>query len=187
MGAFTSLLSGLGLSAAAGLNAFLPIFTVGLLARFGLIELQGPFAILSHPLVLLIIAALAILDFAGDKIPAVDSVLHAMGMIVHPIAGAVLFVAANSAVGSVDPMLAMLAGLTVAGGTHVLRSTARPVFTVASGGTANPVVSIIEDVASLGLTITAILVPALAGLAVVLLLILALRFVLRSRQVWKPK
>jgi hypothetical protein len=185
MGAFTSLLSGLGLSAAAGLNAFLPIFTVGLLARLGLIDLHGPFEILTHPLVLLIIAALAILDFAGDKIPAVDSVLHAVGMIVHPIAGAVLFVAANSAVGSVDPMLATLAGLTIGGGTHLLRSAARPVFTMASGGTANPVVSTLEDVAAFGLTITAILVPALAGLAVVVLMIMALRFVLRSRKVWK--
>ena len=85
MNAIVSIFSAFGLSTAAGLNAYLPLLTVGLLARYtNLIHLSGPYELLSNPWVLLVIAVLALLDFIGDKIPAVDHTLHAVGMIVAP-------------------------------------------------------------------------------------------------------
>ncbi|NJM05215.1 DUF4126 domain-containing protein [Candidatus Gracilibacteria bacterium] len=187
MEAFASFFSGLGLSAASGLNAYLPMFTVGLLSRLGFIDLAAPFNVIEHPLVLLVIAALAVLDFAGDKIPAVDSALHALGMIVAPMAAAILFVASTSSFGTVEPWLAAIAGLFIGGGTHALRAAARPVVTLATGGTANPVVSLVEDIAALVLTIVAIVIPVLGVILALIAAFFAWRFFSRARRTWRQK
>src|SRR4029078_3420225 len=103
MKAIVSIFSAFGLSTAAGLNAYLPLLTVGLLARYtNLIHLDGPYSLLSHPVVLLVIAVLALLDFIGDKIPAVDHTLHAVGLVVAPIAGAILFISTTNRISGID-------------------------------------------------------------------------------------
>ncbi|HNP70440.1 MAG TPA: DUF4126 domain-containing protein [Kouleothrix sp.] len=169
MNAITSLLSAFGLSTAAGLNAYLPLLTVGLLARYtNLIQLGEPYKLLTNPLVLLVIAVLALLDFIGDKIPAVDHVLHTAGLIIAPVAGAILFLSANSAAGSVSPLLAAICGIAVAGATHSARATARPLATFATAGVANPVISFMEDASALVLSVLAIILPVLAFLLVLL-------------------
>jgi hypothetical protein len=186
MDAILNIFSAFGLSTAAGLNAYLPLLTVGLLARYtNLIHLDGPYALLSNPRVLLVIAVLALLDFIGDKIPAVDHTLHAVGLVVAPIAGAILFMAANSSSGSVSPLLAAICGVLIAGTTQGARATARPLATVTTAGVANPVISFFEDVTSLVLSILAILVPVLAFLLVlffaVLMIMLFRRLAARRR------
>ena len=90
---FSGLLSSLGLSGAAGLNAYIPLLVVGLLTRSGLMNLAQPFDLLANPWVLLGIAVLGLLDFVGDKIPGVDHALHLVGGVVNTAAGAVLFAA----------------------------------------------------------------------------------------------
>jgi hypothetical protein len=185
MGPLAALFSAFGLSTAAGLNAYVPLLTVGVMARLGLMQLQAPFDLLTHPLVLLIIAALAVLDFIGDKVPAVDSTLHAVGLVISPIAGAILFVAANSSVGFVHPTLAAICGLLVAGLTHGARATIRPVATAATAGTANPVISLLEDITALVVSVLAIVVPIVAFLLIVVLLVVAFRFFRRARNTWR--
>ncbi len=179
-----ALATGLGLSTAAGLNAFLPLLTIGVLARFGLIDLAAPFGLLTHPLVLLIVAALAVLDFVGDKLPIVDSALHATGIIIAPIAGAILALAAQGDVAHIHPTLVMIAGVVAAGSTHLARSAVRPVVTTATAGTGNPVISLAEDGAALALSVLAILAPALAILLVVILAVVLFRVFRRAARVW---
>lgn len=182
MSAIANLLSAFGLSTAAGLNAYLPLLVVGLLGRYtNLIHLSQPFDALSHPIVLLIVAVLALLDFVGDKIPAVDHALHAVGLVVAPIAGAILFMATSGGDGSVNPLLAAISGVIIAGGTHSARATARPLATVSTAGIANPIISFFEDVVSLVLSLLAILVPALAFLLVIFFAILMFMLL---RRVW---
>jgi hypothetical protein len=179
----TSLLSAFGLSTAAGLNAYLPLLVVGLLGRYtNLIQLGEPFSLLTNPVVLLVIAVLALLDFVGDKIPAVDHALHAVGMIVAPVAGAILFMAANSEAGTVSPLLAAICGVVLAGGTHSARATARPLATIGTAGIANPVISFFEDVTSLVLSVVAIILPVLAFLLVVLFVVLMVMLFRRLRR-----
>ncbi len=173
MTALVNFLSAFGLSTAAGLNAYLPLLTVGLVARYtNLIHLEGAYALLTNPVVLLIIAVLALVDFIGDKIPAVDHALHAVGLIIAPIAGAILFMSTNSSAGSVSPLLAAICGILIAGGTHSARISARPLATLTTAGVANPVISFFEDVTSLVLSILAILVPVLAFLLVLFFAVL---------------
>jgi Domain of unknown function (DUF4126) len=183
MAGLTSFLSAFGLSTAAGLNAYLPLLVVGLLARYtNLVHLTEPYSLLSSPVVLLVIAVLALLDFVGDKIPAVDHALHAVGLIVAPIAGAILFMAINGQAGAVSPLLAAICGVILAGGAHSARATARPLATVGTGGVANPVISFLEDVTSLVLSVVSIILPVLAFLLVVLFAVLMVLLFRRLRR-----
>ncbi len=180
-----ALASGLGLAMASGLNPYLPLLTIGIFARLGWIQLASPFDLLTNVFVLLIIAALAALDFVGDKVPVVDSALHAAGLIITPIAGAILALASQGDVAIINPAIVAVAGLIVAGSTHLTRSAVRPVVTTATGGTANPVLSFVEDATSLFLSIVAIVLPILALLLVVALVVLAVQFFRRTAGVWK--
>ncbi|GIW02712.1 DUF4126 domain-containing protein [Roseiflexus sp.] len=180
-----SILSAFGLSTAAGLNAYIPLLTVGLLARYtDLIHLNAPYDVVEHPVFLLVVAVLTLLDFIGDKIPAVDHALHLAGMIISPAAGAIVFLAANSSTGAVDPVLAAICGILAAGATHVGRSAVRPVATATTGGVANPVVSAIEDLISLLVSILAVLAPILAIITLALFAIVVVRFI---RRIWSPR
>lgn len=185
MNPITALMSALGLSTAAGLNAYIPLLVVGLLARYtDLVRLDAPYDLLANPFVLLAIGLVALLDFVGDKVPAIDSALHTVGLVVHPIAGAIVFLASNSEAGAVSPVLAAICGLIVAGGTHAARATARPLATATTGGVGNPVISFTEDVAALVISGLAVFLPVVAFVLVLLFafgMFVVIRGVLRRR------
>lgn len=185
MDVISGLLSAFGLSTAAGLNAYIPLLVVGLLARYtDLIALGRPFDMLENPIVLLVIAVLALLDFIGDKIPAVDHVLHAIGLVVAPIAGAIVALAANSDANSISPLLVAICGVLLAGSTQVARASARPLATATTAGVANPVLSFLEDGVSAVLSVLAVFLPVLAFLLVILfafLMILLFRRAFRRK------
>src|ERR687896_357416 len=89
--AIGSVLAAFGLSGAAGLNPWLPLFVSALLTRLDVVELGSPFDELSSTGWLTALGALTALDFVGDKLPAIDHALHAIGVILAPASGAVLF------------------------------------------------------------------------------------------------
>lgn len=155
-----------GLAAATGLNAYLPLLIVGLLARFtDLIVLKAPWNALSQPAVLVVLAVLLAIEMTVDKIPAVDSVNDVIQTVFRPAAGAILFAASGNAIGDVSPVLAMICGLLVAGGVHAAKTSARPAVTAGTLGAGNPVVSLAEDVVSGVTTLVSIIAPVvLAGL-----------------------
>lgn len=160
-------LAALGLAGAAGLNAWLPLLAAGLAQRNGTIELTDQFDVLGDVPVLAVLAVLFAVDFVGDKIPAVDHVLHAVGAVVHPVAGAVV-AAAQAGADVPGPVLAG-AGAVVALSIHAERSALRPLATAFTGGMGNPVLSLLEDAGSLGLAVLAIAAPLVALLAVLAL------------------
>jgi hypothetical protein len=161
------LFAAFGLAAATGLNAYLPLLIVGLLARYTeLIALKAPWSALTHPVVLVILAVLLAIEFTVDKIPAVDTVNDVIQTVFRPAAGAILFAASGNVISNLSPVLAMLCGLLIAGGVHTAKATARPAVTASTLGTANPVVSLAEDAVSGVTTVIAIVAPAvLAALA----------------------
>lgn len=176
----SGLLSSLGLSGAAGLNASIPLLVVGLLARFGVMDLAAPYDLLEQTWVLVGIGVLGALDFIGDKVPGVDHALHVVGGVVNAAAGAILF-AAQAGIADVPPALSLALGVFVAGGVHLTRATVRPVATATTGGLANPVLSAAEDSMSLGLTLLAVFAPLLAVLGLAGVLFLAYRLWARVR------
>src|SRR5579872_1949473 len=175
VGAILQIFSGLGLSSAAGLNAYIPLLAVGILGRLGYVHLEGPYTFLATWPALGIIGTLAVIDFVADKVPAVDHAVHAVGAVLNPAAGAIVFASQTHAIGHIPPALALAAGLIVAGGFHATRSAVRPVSTVTTGGIANPFVSLAEDCVALLLSLLAVFVPVLAFVAFVILLYVTYR------------
>lgn len=130
-------------------------------------ELEGSYAELGSTPVLIVLGALFVLDLIGDKVPALDSALHAAGLMVAPVSGAIVFGAQASLLSDSHPWLAALAGAVLGGSVQAARTVTRPAVTATTAGVGNPVVSLIEDVVSAVLTVLAILVPVLAFLLLV--------------------
>ena len=163
MTGFESILTGLGLSGSAGLNAYLPLLILGVMQRVDVIELAEPYDKIGHPAILVILFVLLVVEMTADKIPAVDSLNDLINTGVRPAAGALLFTASTSTLQDPDPTLltaaSLLSGSVSAGGVHAAKATVRPGVTVASGGMGNPFVSFIEDVISTMVSLFAVLMP----------------------------
>ncbi|MGQ9490755.1 MAG: DUF4126 domain-containing protein [Anaerolineae bacterium] len=173
-------LSAFGLSASSGLNAYLPLLIVGLLARYtDLITLKEPWNALENPWVLGVLAVLLLIEMTVDKIPAVDTVNDVIQTFVRPAAGAILFAASGNVISHISPVLAMICGLLVAGGVHAVKATARPAITATTAGLGNSVVSAAEDVVSGTTALISVVLPALAALVVAVLLLLFVAWYMR--------
>lgn len=164
------ILAAFGLSSSAGFNAYLPILITGLLARYtDLLTLAEPWNALENPWVLLVIAVLLLIEIAADKIPLIDTVNDFAQSLMRPAAGAILFAASSNAVSDLNTGLALILGLLAAGGVHTAKTAARPVVTASTGGTGNAVVSAGEDGVAAVMAITAIVVPVVAAILVLIL------------------
>ena len=182
MDTVTGYFTALGLSTAAGLNAYIPLLVVGLSSRYtDLIDLPAPWDHLGDPLVLGLVAVVGIADFVGDKIPVVDHVLHVLGMVVAPVVGGILALAAANAL-EVEPGFAVVLGVVAALATQVGRSAARPAATATTAGAGNAVVSLGEDGASGTLSITSLVWPVVAAILAVAVLVAVFLFWRRWRE-----
>lgn len=171
--ALSGVFAAFGLSSAAGLNAYIPLLTIGVLSRLGLLTLGDPYALLGSTPALLALGGLGMIDFVADKIPAVDHVTHMLGALAHPVAGAIAFASQTNVITDLHPALSLGAGFVLAGGFHTARAAIRPVATTTTAGIGNPIVSLIEDVISFVLSILAIIAPLIAfGLFIVLTIII---------------
>ncbi|GAA3426333.1 DUF4126 domain-containing protein [Streptosporangium sandarakinum] len=185
-------LTGLGLSTAAGLNAYIPLLVVGVLANLtDEVRLPNEFAWLSNGWVLAIIGVLLLAEIVLDKVPAVDSVNDMIQTVVRPASGGVVFSATEAAArldGSTwmshNPWLSWVLGIAIALAVHLMKSTARPVVNVSTAGVGAPVVSTLEDAGSLGMSLVAVFLPVLVIVGVAILALFgwwAIRKVRRRR------
>ncbi len=171
-------LTGMGLSAAAGLNAYIPFLLVALLARFSdVLTLPQSYAWIESWWAIGIGTLLLLTEVVLDKIPAVDTVNDAVQTFIRPSMGGLVF-AATSAAQEVDrsswmtahPWVGVAMGVLVSGLVHTGKTAARPVINAGSLGFGGPVASGVEDGASLGMSLVAVFLPVLV---VVLLVALA--------------
>jgi len=170
------LLTGTGLAASSGLNAYIPLLTLGLLSRFtDTVSLPTGWQWLDSGWALVILAGLLAIEMVADKVPVVDSLNDLLQTVVRPTAGGLAFgaTATSDAVTVSDPSsfvsggqwVPVAVGVVLALVVHAGKATARPALNTASGGFAAPVVSVVEDVASLGLSLLALLAPILVVVA----------------------
>ncbi len=166
--AFLALSTAFGLSSSAGLNAYIPLLVVALVDRLtdGVIDLQEPWTWLSNWWVIGTLAVLLAVEILADKIPAVDAVNDAIQTFVRPTAGAILFAATTGSI-RLNPVIAAICGVIIAGGVHAVKSASRRAATVVSAGAANPFISAVEDVLSTVVSVISVIAPYLV-LAVVL-------------------
>ena len=176
MDLLTGIFSAFGLSASAGLNAYIPLMIIGLLGHYtNWITLQKPWDTLSNPWILILLGILLIIEMLADKVPVINHINDIIQTFVRPAAGAIAFAASSNLITNIHPVLALACGLLVAGTVHAAKAgVIRPVVTATTGGTANVPVSVAEDVTSTVVSVLAIAVPAVVGI----LLIVAFAFLI---------
>jgi Domain of unknown function (DUF4126) len=186
-------LTGLGLSAAAGLNAYIPLLLVGSVARWtDVVTLPPDFAWIQNEWVLAGVAVLLLAEVVLDKVAVVDHVNDMVQTFVRPAVGGVIF-AATTAAQQVDaspwvrehPWVGWLAGIAVAGVVHAGKASARPVVNATTFGVATPLVSAAEDGVSLTMSLLALFAPVLVLVGLLLLglaLFLGVRRLRRRRR-----
>lgn len=178
------LFMGVGLAAAAGLDAFLPMLAVGLFARTGLLELGSAFEFLARTDVLIVLGIATVVELVEDKIPFLDNLFDTVMTAIKPAAGTIL---ASSVILDTDPLLATALGLAAGGGTALtvhggkaaLRGGVNATAPV-HAGLGGPIVSAAEDAISLALVVLAVFVPVLAFLIAVVVLYVAFRMLRRA-------
>lgn len=185
-------LTGSGLALSAGLNAFIPMLTMGLLARYtDILTLPAQWQWLENGWVLVIFGVLLLIDVVADKVPAVDHVNDIVQTLVRPTAGGIVFAAGSSSQtpAITDPgefftspaVWPFVVGVILALSTHLAKASGRAVVNLSTAGAGAPVASTVEDVSSLTMTVLAILVPVLV--IVFLLALVGLGVYLRRRLV----
>lgn len=177
------ILMAVSLSAAAGLRAFLPLFAISLLSLTGHITLAQGFDWLSTSEAAIVFGVAVLLEILADKVPVLDNALDATGLVVKPLAAALL---STSLITGMDPLLAMVLGLviggTVAGTVHLGKAQLRAGSTIMTAGAGNPVLSVVEDFISVAGTGFAIIAPVVIGVLVLFLLFWLGRRILRRHR-----
>jgi hypothetical protein len=162
-----------GLSASAGLNAYIPLLVVAILARLNIFKLNPPWDALSSWWTIGVLIVLALVEFFVDKAPAVNHINDIIQTLIRPTAGAILFAASTSVVSDLPAVVGIILGLLVAGSVHAVKTAAvRPAVTATTAGAGNVPVSIAEDIVSTLLSVIAAVMPVI--IAVVLVLVTAL-------------
>ena len=180
------------MSTAAGLNAYIPMLMLGLLARFtDVVNLPGGWSWMENGWVLSILAVLLVVEVVADKIPALDSVNDVVQTFVRPAAGGIVFGSGTAAqtAAVADPgefaksgqWIPVVTGVVIALVVSLTKSAVRPLANASTAGVAAPVLSTLEDVTSFGLVFIALLIPVFV-LVIVVLLIWAGWKLLRRRQ-----
>ena len=171
--------AGVAIAAACGLRAFLPLLALSIGVRFGLLHVDHSMAWIGWPPAMIALLWATVLEVAADKVPALDHLLDLIGTALRPIAAAlagwVTFTGVHPAVGV---MAALLLGAG-AMGVHVAKAKVRLGSSMLTLGSANPVLSFIEDAIAIGLSAMAVLAP-IAALVAVILVVWAFRRVYRG-------
>ncbi len=159
---------GIGLAAAAGLNAFVPLLVVALADRISdSFDLGRPYDFLSSSTGIVIIMVLLTIELVVDKIPRADHLNDLLQSSIRPAAGAVLFMAVINRGDEIHPVVAMLFGLLVAGAIHWHKTITRPTITIKTQGMGNPFVSMIEDAISIVTAVLSVLLPLVGAIFVI--------------------
>ncbi len=167
----------IGLAACAGVRAWLPLLLAGGLARAGFLTLGPSFAFIGSNRALILFGVATLVEMIGDKVPAVDHALDMLSTVLRPAAGALL---AASVMWEVrDPLTALALGVAVGAPAamvpHAAKTVVRAASTTLTGGLANPLISIFEDVMAVAMFVLTVVVPVLAATALLTVAFLVLR------------
>ncbi len=179
-----SIALGIALAAACGLRVFLPLFVTSVLAHFdiGSVGLREGFGWIGEWPALIALGVATIAELLAYFIPVLD---HALDVIAVPLSTVAGTIVAMSTFVDLSPMLSWGLALIAGGGLAGLISTGtaatRVASTTSTASIGNPVVSTVETVGALALSLLAWFLPVLALGFVALLAWLVLRWLMRRR------
>ena len=164
---------GISLAAASGFRVFLPPFLMSLAVKVSLIDIDlvgSQFEFFTSTPAIIILGIATVAEFAAYYTPWIDNILDTIATPAAVLAG--IGVTAISLEGS-EPIVQWAIAVSAGGGMSATIQTAtvatRGISSTFTLGVANPVVATSENIASVALTIIAILFPILAIVFAVLL------------------
>lgn len=177
MESITGVLTAFGVSVVSPLNVYLSLLIVALLARFtSLVDLNPTFEPMTSVWVISLLAVLFVWEVVADKVPVLDSFNDMAGTFIRPAAGAIIWLANSNVITDWSPVLAVILGILIAGGVHAAKATGRGISTATTAGSANPVISSIEDVVAGAGTVLSIVLPLAVPLVVAIVAFFTIRW-----------
>ncbi len=165
--AIMALVAALGLSSTAGLRAVATLFAIGVVSDVKisgqpLLQLHGNFTVLGSTPVLILLGVLTIVEIVIDKFPVLDNLNDIIHTVIRPVVGAVIVAGTANTLSDTNIWVAAAAGAVLALGVHVTKSTARVATTATTAGIGNPIISVLEDLLSLGTIILVVVAKSIA-------------------------
>tara|TARA_B100000482_G_scaffold136252_1_gene99684 strand:- start:131 stop:712 length:582 start_codon:yes stop_codon:yes gene_type:complete len=167
-----SLSLGLGLAAACGFRVFIPPLMMGIGSRLDLYKLEGSFVWVDDTWAIAIFAVATLLEIGGYFIPWIDNLLDTVATPAAILGG--IFVTSASLEGELDPSaqwtLSVIAGGSVSGVIQLGTVATRAISTGTTGGLANPIISLLEAVASILCILISLFLVAIIPIVIIFLI-----------------
>tara|TARA_B100000965_G_C19589398_1_gene757243 strand:- start:1315 stop:1896 length:582 start_codon:yes stop_codon:yes gene_type:complete len=177
-----SLSLGLGLAAACGFRVFIPPLMMGVASRFDLYQLEGSFTWVGETWAIAIFSVATLLEVGGYFIPWIDNLLDTIATPAAILGG--IFVTSASLEGEMDPsmqwMLSIIAGGGVSGVVQLGTVATRIISTGTTGGLANPLISLLEAVASIICIILSLFLVVIIPFVLIFLIWKAIEYIRRT-------
>ncbi len=172
---------GASLAAATGFRIFVPCLAVSVAAKCGMLHLSHNWEWMASWPALIAFASANVLEIGAYYIPWIDNALDSIATPSAPIVGMLLTVAVLP--NDVKPLAGWTLAIIAGGGTAMVvqaKTTAlRALSTAFTGGLANPIVSSLELLSALLISVMAVFLPVVV--ACVLFLVLLAVWILLAR------
>ena len=179
----SALFLGLGLAAACGFRAFLPPLLIGIFSRAELITLGNSWQWFSPNWAIALFSVAALFEICAYFIPWLDNLLDIIATPSAITAGTILTCASLEGINpDLQWILALITGVGLTGSVQLSTVLIRGLSTATTGGLGNPIVTFVEDLISILLTILATFIPILAIIFIVLIFLLMRKFIKRLRK-----
>ena len=166
-----AILIGICLAASSGFRVFVPMLILSIAAKADMLALSDGFQWLDTWPALIALAIATLVEVAAYYIPWLDNALDTLSVPAAAVAGTLLMAASVS---EFNPLLGWSLAIVAGGGSAALVSTAtsaaRAVATATTGGLANFIVSTLELMGSILISVLAILAPVV-GVALLLVIL----------------
>lgn len=182
--AILALVAAIGLSSTAGIRAAATLFAIGLVSDINvrghsLLALQGNFKVLGSTPLLILLGVLTVIEIVVDKVPGLDHVNDIVQTVVRPVVGAVIVAGTANSLSDTNMWVAAAVGAILAFGVHATKSTARVASTATTAGVGNPIISVLEDLLTVGSILLVVLAKSVAILlapviGIILLVVVAI-------------
>lgn len=169
-------------SFAAGLNTSATVATIGLLARYGLVELPPALALVADPLVIGLALFVFLVEFVLDKIPVIDLAFNAAETFIRVPAGALIAYGATASLSPSEQLAASAVGAVMALAAHGGKAAIRTGVNLSPEPFTNAFVSLAEDAFAIGLLWVATRHPFIAATIALVWIALVVVFM---RWVWR--
>lgn len=177
-------MTGLSLAALTGFRAFLPPLVLGIVYRLfpETVNINQHFAFLASDPVLICLGIAALVEFLGDKIPVVDNFLDCFAIPAKiAFSGILTYAMIPGATHWFYLLIAIVFAESATLTVHAGKMGIRTASTITTGGVANPIIGLVEDVVSLAGAVAAIMLPWLAIILLTYIVYRCLKFLLGSK------